>query len=69
MVILAASLIVLSYRWQAVLADVIATAVTADAALTLVQAIVYDLPRRHWPLDLIVIAIAISVPTIAAILL
>jgi phosphatidylglycerol lysyltransferase len=66
---LAGSLLALSYRWRAVLGDVLATAVTADAVLTLVQAIVYDLPRRRGPLDVVIAAIAIAAPTIAAILL
>jgi phosphatidylglycerol lysyltransferase len=68
-VVLAASLLALSYRWRAALADLLATAVTADAAVTLAQAIAYDLPRRRGPLDLVIVAIAISAPTIAAILL
>jgi len=40
-------LLTLSYRWRAVLADVLACAVTGDALVTLVQAIVYDLPHRR----------------------
>jgi len=68
-VVLAISLLALSYRWRAVLADVLATAVTCDAVLTLGQAIVYDLPRRRGPLDVAVALIAISAPTVAAVLL
>ena len=68
-VVLAASLLTLSYRWRAVLADMLATAVTGDAVLTLGQAIVYDLPRRRGPFDVVVAAVAISAPTVAAILL
>jgi phosphatidylglycerol lysyltransferase len=68
-VVLAASLLVLSYRWRAALADVVATAVTLDAVLTLGQAILYDLPRRRGPLDVVVAIVAILAPTIAAILL
>jgi phosphatidylglycerol lysyltransferase len=66
---LAVSLLALSYRWRRVLADVLATAVTADAVVTLGQAIVYDLPRRSSALDVIVAIGAICAPTIAAILL
>src|SRR5215470_2844839 len=66
---LAVSLLALSYRWRAGLADLIATAVTADAVLTLGQAIVYDLPRRRGGLDVAIAAIAICAPTVAAILL
>ncbi len=65
----AISLFALSYRWRPGLADAMATAVTANAVLTLGQAVLYDLPRRHGPLDLAIAAIAILAPTVAAILL
>jgi len=68
-VVLAVSLLTLSYRWRATLADVVATAVTCDALVTVVQAIAFDVPRRRGPLDLVVVAVAISAPTIAATLL
>lgn len=68
-VVLALSLLALSHRWRAPLADLIATAVTADAVLTLGQAIAYDLPRRRGLLDIAVAAIAVCAPTGAAILL
>ncbi len=67
--VLAASLLALSYRWRAALADVVTTAVTADAVLTLAQAIVYDLPRRRGPLDVVVTIIAVAAPALAAVLL
>jgi phosphatidylglycerol lysyltransferase len=67
--VLAVSLLALSYRWRAVLADLVATAVTADAVLTLGQAIAYDLPRRRGPLDAAVAVIAIAAPTVASVLL
>jgi phosphatidylglycerol lysyltransferase len=67
--VLAAALLVLTYRWRALLADVVATAVTCDAVVTLGQAIVYDLPRRRGPLDLAVTALAIGAPAVAAVLL
>lgn len=68
-VVLAVSLLALSYRWRAVLADVVATAVTADAVLTLGQAILFDLPRRRSWIDIAVSVVAICAPTVAAILL
>ena len=68
-VVLAVSLLALSYRWRAGLADLVATAVTADAVLTLGQAIVFDLPRRQGPLDVAVAAIAVAAPTVASVLL
>ena len=67
--VLAVSLLTLSYRWRAVLADVLATAVTADAVVTLGQVIIYDLPRERGPLDIIVVVMAIIAPTVAATLL
>jgi phosphatidylglycerol lysyltransferase len=63
------ALLALSYRWRAGLADLIAPAVTADAVLTLGQAIAYDLPRREGLLDVGVAVIAIAAPTVAAVLL
>jgi phosphatidylglycerol lysyltransferase len=68
-VVLAASLFALSFRWRTHLGDVVATAVTCDAVLTLGQAIVYDLPRRRSVLDIIIAIIAICAPTAAAIML
>lgn len=66
---LAASLLALGYRWRAGLADALATAVTADAMLTLIQAIAYDLPRRRGLADVAIAAIAIAAPSVAAFLL
>jgi phosphatidylglycerol lysyltransferase len=68
-VVLAAGLFVLAHRWRQPLADVVATAVTIDAVVTIVQAIVYDLPRRTSALDVLVISIAMLAPSIAAVLL
>jgi phosphatidylglycerol lysyltransferase len=68
-VALAVSLLALSYRWRAALADLVATAVTADAVLTLGQAIAFDLPRRRGPIDAGVAVIAVAAPTIASVLL
>jgi phosphatidylglycerol lysyltransferase len=68
-VALAASLLTLSYRWRAGLADVLAAAVTCDAIATVLQAIVFNLPRRRGALDIAVVAVAILAPTIAATLL
>jgi len=68
-IVLAGALLALSYRWRPVLADVLATAVTADAVVTLGQVIVYDLPRRRGLLDIAVTVVAVLAPTIAATLL
>jgi phosphatidylglycerol lysyltransferase len=68
-VALAGALTILSFRWHRRLADLVATAVTADAVLTLGQAILYNVPRRDGPYDLVVIVIAVLAPTMAAVLL
>ncbi len=68
-IVLGAGLFALARRWRQPLADVVATAVTADAIITAVQAIAYDLPRRRGALDVIVIVIAMLAPAVAAILL
>ena len=68
-VAVAAALYYLSERWHPRLADVLVAAITLDAALTLVQAIVYDLPVHHTPVDLAIVLVAILAPTVAAILL
>jgi len=63
------SLYFLSERWHPILADVLATAITLDAALTLVQAILFDVPHHDSPLGWLVIVVAILAPTFAAALL
>ncbi|MBL0219580.1 MAG: DUF2156 domain-containing protein [Myxococcales bacterium] len=68
-VVLGGALFLLGRRWRPWLATTIAIAVTADAVITLAQAVVYDLPRRRGIADALVIAIAILAPTIAAMLL
>jgi phosphatidylglycerol lysyltransferase len=68
-VVLGAGLFALAHRWRQPLADIIAAVVTADAFATILQAILYDLPRRTGALDVVVNAIAMLAPTIAAILL
>ncbi|MBS1123115.1 MAG: hypothetical protein H6Q90_5343, partial [Deltaproteobacteria bacterium] len=68
-VALGAALFALGRRWRPRLANLVATAVTADAVVTLIQAIAYDLPRRRGIADVVVIVIAILAPTIAAAML
>jgi phosphatidylglycerol lysyltransferase len=43
--------------------------VTLDALATFAQALIYNVPRRAGPFDLVVIAIAILAPTLAALML
>lgn len=66
---LGVGLFALARRWRQPLADLVATAVTVDAVVTAIQAIVYDLPRRRGPLEVVIVAIAVLAPTVAAILL
>jgi phosphatidylglycerol lysyltransferase len=66
---LAIGLFSLAYRWRQPLADIIASVVTADAVVTIVQAFVYDFPHRRGALDVVVIVIAMLAPTVAALLL
>ncbi len=68
-VLLGIGLFALARRWRQPLADVVATAVTADAVITILQAILYDLPRRRGVVDLAVIVVAMLAPTIASVLL
>lgn len=65
-VLVASLLLLLSRRWTAPLARTLAVLVTGDAALTLLQALVWNLPRLAGPLDLIAIAPSLTAPTFAA---
>jgi len=47
----------------------VATLITLDSVVTLIQAVGYDLPRHSAPLDWVVMLIAVLAPTFAAILL
>jgi phosphatidylglycerol lysyltransferase len=68
-VALCGALFALARRWRQPLADIVATAVTADAAATLVEAIAYNAPRVRGVADICVIAIAVLAPAFAAVLL
>jgi len=68
-VVVAIALYRLSERWNSRLAIVLACAITADALLTLWQAVRFDLPRHHAPLSLVVTYLAIMAPMLAATLL
>lgn len=68
---LAVALLALSLRWRHWLAIVLATAVTCDAVLTTIEAVVYNLPRAavHEWLSGLVIAVACGGPALSAICL
>ncbi len=59
----------LSDRWTPRLAALLTGAIALDAALTLLQAVLYDLPRFRAPLDLAVILAAVLAPVSAVLLL
>lgn len=68
-VVLGGALFALAHRWRQPLADLVATAVTLDAVVTLGQVIVFNLPRAQTALDVLVSVVAVAAPTSAAVLL
>ncbi len=56
-------------RWRTALGTVLALAVTADAVVTAIEAAVYNLPRVHGPVTAGLIALAVTGPALAAVLL
>lgn len=68
-VLLVIALFSLTRRWRHALGVAVATAITCDAALTTLQVVAWDLPRVTTPLELVVMALAIAGPTLAAVIL
>jgi phosphatidylglycerol lysyltransferase len=68
-VALAGALFALVRSWRRGLADVVAGAVTIDACATLLQVVVYNAPRARGAGDIVVFALAVLAPTLAALLL
>jgi phosphatidylglycerol lysyltransferase len=68
-VVLGVALFALARRWRQPLADVVAVAVTADAAATLVEALAFNARHIATWFDIVVVTIAILAPTFAAVLL
>jgi phosphatidylglycerol lysyltransferase len=62
-------LFVLSRRWRPRLATLLASAITADALVTLLEGLLWNVPHRRSALDFLVIAVAVAAPTFAAIVL
>ncbi len=62
----AAALFGLAARWRRSLGVALAAAVTADSALTVIEALVWNLPRLHRPADALVVTVACLAPTLAA---
>ncbi len=67
--VLGGALLALAKRWRQPLADIVATAVTLDAVVTIGQVVLYDLPKQHSALDIIVVVVAVLAPTVAAFML
>lgn len=68
-VVLGGALFALAARWRQPLADIVAVAVTADAVVTLVEALVFNAPRIHSVVDALVVMTAVIAPSFAAVLL
>jgi len=68
-VVLGAALFVLARRWRQPLADIVAVAVTADAAVTLVEALAFNAARITNVIDVTIVTAAVLAPTFASILL
>jgi phosphatidylglycerol lysyltransferase len=63
------ALFALARRWRQPLADAVAIAVTADAVLTLAEAVLWNVPNSRGVVDDLVLLAAVLAPTIAAVLL
>jgi hypothetical protein len=59
----------LAARWRRWLGLALAVAVTADAAVTAAQLVVYDLPRTDGWGDAVVFAVAAAAPAVAGVIL
>ena len=68
-VVVCAALYRLSGRWHPRLAALLTGTIALDAALTILQAVLFDLPRFRAPIDVAVIAAAVLAPALAAFLL
>ena len=66
---LTGALFALVHRWRSWLAGTLAGLTAMDACLTAWQAVAYNAPRAHGPLDWLVIAVAVLAPSSAACLL
>jgi phosphatidylglycerol lysyltransferase len=65
-VVVAVALYRLSERWRPRLALALTAATALDAALTVWQAIAFDLPRHYTVIGMGIIALAVLAPTLAA---
>jgi phosphatidylglycerol lysyltransferase len=68
-VALAASLLALATRWRRWLALGLAVAVTADALVTAIEVLWFNLPRVRGPVEAAALVLATAVPTVASFVL
>ena len=68
-VLVTAAVLRLSTRWSLQLGRLTASAVSLDAALTWLQAALFNVPRMQTPLDATVTALAMLAPALAALIL
>jgi phosphatidylglycerol lysyltransferase len=64
--VLASALFALAARWRRWLGLTLAAAISGDAAVTAAQVLSFDLPRARGVLDLVVLAVSVAAPTMAA---
>lgn len=68
-VALTGALFSLARRWRPWLATLLASVITGDACLTLLQALLYNAPRARGLADWLIIVVAVLAPSLAAVLL
>jgi phosphatidylglycerol lysyltransferase len=68
-VVVAVALFALAARWRRWLARALAAAITTDATLTVVQSLVWNMPRARNTGDALVIGVACLAPAMAAVIL
>jgi phosphatidylglycerol lysyltransferase len=66
---LTVALFTLVRRWRSWLATLLGAIITGDACLTLLQALVYNVPRAQGLIDWLTIGVAVLGPSLAAVLL
>lgn len=66
---LGATLFVLTFRWWRVLLDALLIAIAADACLTFIEVIAFNVRRVHGPFEAFVLCLAVLAPSVATIVL
>jgi phosphatidylglycerol lysyltransferase len=68
-ILICIGLFLLSLRWRPWLATLLFSLVVADTATTLLEAALFNIPRRQSPLDWLVMVIAVTGPFLASVVL